>query len=712
MSTEIAANNSGNLLPCPSLSSGPLSLSTSLSLRSRTGSAAFGRTKKPTTPKFGKTKSESALEKEDVRMLTTNLKRFDLRRRSDTESCPSMSVSECDSGSDMSDKEDSMPFQGIDQRLLNMPQAPPTSKAHSMGKRASFIQAPTNAFLPCVDEMVECLPLEPVEAANSERADSEPLFLKPHLPEYSDSETGPIYAPHLVETASNASTVDTAQNNFAFFADGSVPNSGLLSVQQPSGGYYVTPSPAFSAHSSSSGHFGYQAGQFAPPPLSIGQSNSFEPLVLGQTNSFSAEPYMAPVQYQPTGQFIVDPATGVQYPQLAATQSSGPVLQAMSSGNMPHLVPINSFNSGHLVPAPMMVPQPNQMQAPQMVSPQMVTPQMSPPAATVQPQATPEQRNPTPPMGSVDSPSSSPATSVEPHVRKNVLLGAFQSRFGVVECYNIADIISPTHQCVVGSGVHYVDHLGQAHFVNYDPRSVDKEDNKELGVHNIRLREMDTHKEHVICFISEEQRKPCVTKLERKYRLDTMAVIGLVNTGINPIYQKVPINPDFMPKYASRPYEKTMKSFELAILDVNKSLKIKDVKRTFNEIARVKHVQMPMNKQSDEWSAFQEWKRNGAANGDTPAPARVPNTSTVFLTLKDFDSAMRVLSVCNSKEFAHEFGNIRVQWSHHSGAMRPATMKKNAKKQVRQQFSHQPMPHQVQNHHQMFSHQQQMTMAY
>merc|ERR1719384_2033004 len=140
------------------------------------------------------------------------------------------------------------------------------------------------------------------------------------------------------------------------------------------------------------------------------------------------------------------------------------------------------------------------------------------------------------------------------------------------------------------------------------------------------------------------------------------------------------MNEDFLPRFATAPYDKSMK-FELAILDVNKNLKIKDVKRTFNEIAKVKHVQMPMNKQSQEWGAFQEWKRTGATDGSR-APARVPNTSTVFLTLKDFDSAMRVLSVCNSREFEREFGGIRVQWSHHSGAMRPAKPgpKKNMKK--------------------------------
>lgn len=269
-------------------------------------------------------------------------------------------------------------------------------------------------------------------------------------------------------------------------------------------------------------------------------------------------------------------------------------------------------------------------------------------------------------LPAMPQPSPAPETAIPVSQSKQLrIIAELRGVYGDVKCWNLCDVAISQ---VVGCAVSFVDYDGVSRTVEYNPVTVGKEN--ERGRFYVVFTETLTNKKFRIAFADESTRKECMWNMERKYNLCTMQIIGNVTVGKDARLMQVPIENKWLPKYVGPEFQ-LQKEFELAILNIHSNAKIKDVKRVFNAMANVKHVQMPV---------FAD-KNSGA-----------PSKATVFLTLKNFESAMRVLTIMNHPAYQAEFGGLKVDWSHHEGAtaggQAPSIVHKR-RKQMRKHFQQQ-----------------------
>merc|ERR1719492_430418 len=128
-------------------------------------------------------------------------------------------------------------------------------------------------------------------------------------------------------------------------------------------------------------------------------------------------------------------------------------------------------------------------------------------------------------------------------------------------------------------------------------------------------------------------------------------------------YQDIPVDTKWKPSNLLR-----VEKIELVVLNLHPNVKIKDVKNVFNEMGDIKHVNLPLKKDTQEWLDFSNWKQlSDGERNRIPKPDRVPNIGTCFIIFKDPDSAVKALSICRHPSNVHLFGGLNVMWSKFSG---------------------------------------------
>lgn len=386
-------------------------------------------------------------------------------------------------------------------------------------------------------------------------------------------------------------------------------------------------------------------------------------LVPAQPNFVPASPNLVPLQYS-TPVYSVPIQTSLTAPIITRSDSlptaaqlhppspyqSRSVPPQSSHQSMRGSVPASPYTFNSQLQAP---PRAWSISAPNLFSPQN------------------EQQQPQ----SQDSPSPLPLAQVEKfaHELWNTVahletrsIAQHQGLHGPVNIYQVVDPNNKDSPAVC-SIIDYVTAEGEYVASKYEPKTADKDRTNPNVILVACTREDEPFSVH---FDSEEERNKCLKSMERKYNLANMtefypafqAIVKIDKTERKRRYDY--IQADYKRWYPARGVEKK----EIMIKNLHPNAKIKDVKNVFNEMGEVKHVAMPMNKETEEYEAFSCWKDNGD-NGELK-PDRVPNGRACYIVFKNMESAIRALTICHHPNLANKFGDLEITWSNDCSSRR------------------------------------------
>lgn len=242
-----------------------------------------------------------------------------------------------------------------------------------------------------------------------------------------------------------------------------------------------------------------------------------------------------------------------------------------------------------------------------------------------------------------------------------------QGSYGPVNIYQVVDP-NNTNSPAVCSIIDFYSADGDYVASKYEPKTADK-DRTNPNVILVACTRAD--EPFAVHFDTEEERNKCLKSMERKYNLANMtefypAFQAVVKTDKQERKRRYDyIETDYKRWCPTRGNEKK----EIMIKNLHPNAKIKDVKNVFNEMGEVKHVAMPMNKETEEYEAFSCWKDN-VDNDSEPKPDRVPNGRACYIVFKNMESAIRALTICHHPNLAHKFGALQITWSNDCSSRR------------------------------------------
>lgn len=241
-----------------------------------------------------------------------------------------------------------------------------------------------------------------------------------------------------------------------------------------------------------------------------------------------------------------------------------------------------------------------------------------------------------------------------------------QGAHGPVNIYQVVDPNNKDSPAVC-SIIDYMTAEGEYVASKYEPKTADKDRMNPNVILVACTREDEPFSVH---FDTEEERNKCLKSMERKYNLADMtefypAFQAIVKTDKTERKRRYDyIKADYKRWYPVHGVEKK----EIMIKNLHPNAKIKDVKNVFNEMGEVKHVAMPMNKETEEYEAFSCWKDN--VDNCEPKPDHVPNGRACYIVFKNMESAIRALTICHYPNLANKFGGLEITWSNDCSSRR------------------------------------------